>query len=95
MSALSESFCSGGAPLVGGAETLTPEASEGAARVSRCHRPACDTDPSVPFLYFLHRVRCVSLLSLTPGLVVPKRDTFSVQEQITSVTVTMVMRQFG
>ena len=80
---------------MGGAETLTPEASEGAAHMSRCHRPACDTDPSVPFLYFLHRVRCVSLLSLTPGLVIPKRDTFSVQEQITSVTVTMVMRQFG
>lgn len=84
-----------------GAETLTPEASEGGARVSRCHCPACDTDPGVPFLFFLHRVRCVSLFPLAPGLVVPKRDAFSVpgaapfQEQGTSVTVTMVMMQFG
>lgn len=45
---------------------------KGGARMSRCHRPACDSDPNVPFLYFLHRVRRVSLLSLTPGLVVPK-----------------------
>lgn len=47
---------------------------------SDLHSLLCtDMDLGVPFTDFLHHVSCVSLVSLTPGLVVPKRDTFSVQ----------------
>lgn len=86
---------------MGGAEALTPEASEGGRVCLEVTARLVTRTPASPSCSFFIVSAVCLFFSLAPGLVVPKRDAFSVpgaapfREQGTSVTVTMVMMQFG